>query len=101
MSTDERSIIIISSQCLEPGGVFCITKKVKSSNTVLIKGRVLNPDNSPSIGACVEVIELEIKEITLGYVFTNNKGDFGFTINYKPNVDYKLNIYSPLPISIL
>lgn len=96
MKVDDFSTIIISSQCLKSGGIYCVRRKLKPFTDVLIKGRVFNPDDTPSKGACVEVIELNLTETTLGYVFTNNEGKFGFTINYRPNVDYKLNVYSPL-----
>lgn len=96
MKVNEVSTIIINSQQLRPGGIYCIQRKLKAVNEILIKGTVFNPDNTPSIGACIEVIEINSMETTLGYVFTNDEGKFGFTINYKPNVDYKLRVYSPI-----
>lgn len=97
MGANEISTIIISGSYLKPGGIYCVSRRLRPFTEVLIKGTVFNPDNSPSAGACVEVIELNFTKITLGYVFTNKNGNFGFTVNYRPNVDYMLKFYSPLP----
>jgi hypothetical protein len=92
-------LINIDNNCLKSGQVYCIRKKVcfSKSRKILIKGRVTTPKNLPSIGASIEVVEIiGLERNILGYVFTDTSGFFGFSVDYKPSVDYELNVYSPL-----
>lgn len=72
---------------------------LNKSKPTLIQGVVSNPNGNIVKNACIEVFEIcnkSHKKTILGYVFTNEFGEYGFTLNIKQNVDYIFNVYSSL-----
>ena len=68
-------------------------------NKRIIKGTVYNQNKRPSIGAAIEVVQIDYKtntKQTIGYSYTDNKGQYLFCIENKTHVFYELFIYSPL-----
>lgn len=74
---------------------------LKSKRRVIIKGTVYNKKQQPSIGAAIEMIQIDcrnnIKKI-LGYSYTDCKGEYLFFIEVLPYMLYEIAIYSPLNI---
>ncbi|MEJ8552901.1 hypothetical protein WJW32_01485 [Tepidibacter sp. Z1-5] len=60
---------------------------------------IYNPDGSKSIGAAIEVIQVNAKNserITLGYTFTDEFGAYGFLLKVNSFSIYEFNVYSPI-----
>lgn len=92
-----QSIILYGSRlkCNTMHEVNIVIKKI----TTIIKGNVYNEQHEPSIGAVVEV--QEINSLTehcniLGYCFTNYKGEYAFLLQPAYGRRYEIYIYSPL-----
>ena len=92
-----QSIILYGSRlkCSTMHEVNIVIKKI----TTIIKGNVYNEQHEPSIGAVVEV--QEINSLTehcniLGYCFTNYKGEYAFLLQPAYGRRYEIYIYSPL-----
>ncbi|MBW6409476.1 hypothetical protein [Clostridium weizhouense] len=71
----------------------------KMKQLSIIKGKIYNENLEPSIGAVIEVKEINPyskKYTILGYCFTNDKGEYVFSLEAKCGMDYEFSIYSPL-----
>lgn len=62
------------------------------SKSVVI-GSVIYPDEKIPIGACVEIIEIGEERKSIGCTFSDENGDYELPFNYKPYLNYELNIY--------
>lgn len=96
-----------TSILIETNNLNCRTKYnlniILNSNRrrVIIKGIVYNAKKHPSIGAAIEVTQINYKSNTkeiLGYSYTNNKGEYLFAMEILPHTVYEFAIYSPLNI---
>lgn len=68
-------------------------------NKRIIEGTVYNQNKLPSVAAVIEVVQINCEtniRKTMGYSYTDNKGQYLFCIENKPHVFYELFIYSPL-----
>ena len=73
--------------------------KLEKQNFQIIKGTVYNQKQEPCIGATVQVIQISCKDnarCLLGYVQTDEKGEYLFSLEAKPCMKYELTIYAPL-----
>lgn len=99
MRAMRNNTLIIPGKCLKKGKIYCATLVVPNQNETLVNGIIYNPDCTKSPGAIVEVVEvnpLNNERILLGYTFTNESGEYGFTLSFNPYSVYEFNVYSPL-----
>jgi hypothetical protein len=74
---------------------------LKSRKKVIIKGIVYNKKEKPSVGAAIEVMQVDRRSNViniLGYAYTDDKGEYLFCIEVLPYMLYEIAIYSPLNI---
>jgi hypothetical protein len=68
-------------------------------NKRIIRGTVYNQKRLPSVGAAIEVVQMNcktnIKKI-MGYSYTDSKGQYLFCIEVLSHMVYEIAIYSPL-----
>ncbi|KFX54475.1 hypothetical protein HYH39_01085 [Clostridium botulinum] len=93
-----QSIILYGSR-LKCSTMHEVNIVIKKKITTIIKGNVYNEQHEPSIGAVVEV--QEINSLTehcniLGYCFTDYKGEYAFLLQPAYGRRYEIYIYSPL-----
>lgn len=97
----KKTSILIKTNNLNCRTKYNLNIILKSSKRVIIKGTVYNAKKQPSIGAAIEIIQINcksrIKEI-LGYSYTDNKGEYLFSIEVLPDMSYEIAVYSPLNI---
>jgi len=103
MKPYKKTSILIKTNNLNCGEKYNlnIILNLNSNKTVIIKGIVYNAKKQPSIGAVIEVIQINCKsndKEILGYSYTNNKGEYLFAIEVLPYMVYEFAIYSPLNI---
>ncbi|MFA9376168.1 MAG: hypothetical protein ACERKZ_05365 [Lachnotalea sp.] len=76
-----------------------INIKLAPNKFQIIKGIVYNQRLEPCEGAVVQVIQINGKtksKIILGYVTTNEEGEYLFSIEANPSMKYELTIFAPL-----
>jgi len=101
MNVCKKTSILIKTNNLSCGAKYDLNIILKLNRTVIIKGIVYNSKKKPSIGAAIEVIQINSKSNTkeiLGYSYTNNKGEYLFAMEILPYMVYEFAIYSPLNI---
>ncbi|OYO76233.1 hypothetical protein C8E03_10255 [Lachnotalea glycerini] len=65
----------------------------------IIKGTVFNQKQHPCKGAAIQVFQINCKNndrSLLGYVLTDEAGEYLFAIEAKPFMKYEIIIYAPL-----
>lgn len=101
MKSCEKTSILINTNNLNCRTKYNLNIILKSKKRVIIKGIVYNAKKQPSIGAAIEMIQIDcqsnIKKI-LGYSYTDDKGEYLFCIEVLPYMIYEIAIYSPLNI---
>lgn len=99
MKSPKRNYILLDCNCLDKTKRYNLNIILSPKKRVIIKGKVYNSKKQPSIEAVIEVIQFDskrnIKEI-IGYSYTNNKGEYLFSIEVLPKMYYEIKIYSPL-----
>lgn len=96
-----QSIILYGSK-LKCSDIKKINIILRKKYRTIIKGLVYDENNEPSIGAAVEVKQLNCftgKFNILGYCFTNYKGEYVFCVQPEFGIHYEISIYSPLSIN--
>lgn len=95
----EKTSILINTNNLNYCSKYNLNIILKCHRRVIIKGTVYNSNKLPSIGAAIEVIQVssgsDIRKI-IGYSYTDNKGEYLFSLEVLPDIFYEMNIYSPL-----
>lgn len=71
---------------------------MEKSNKVLLTGTVYNSSCESIEGAVIQIIEIDAEHTQkhLGYVITNQYGEFAITVVKNKNVRYQLDVYEPL-----
>ena len=70
---------------------------VQRSNEVLLSGTIFSAQCNPLGGAVVQVIEIcGRNRINIGYVITNQDGEFAIAVKKNNLIKYQLDIYGPL-----
>ncbi|APM41293.1 hypothetical protein BS101_13885 [Clostridium kluyveri] len=91
--------ILINTNNLNHCSKYNLNVILKCHKRVIVKGTVYNSNKIPSIGAAIEVIQVNcdsnVKKI-IGYAYTNNRGEYLFCLEVLPDIFYEMNIYSPL-----
>ncbi|MDR3594085.1 hypothetical protein [Clostridium sp.] len=99
MKSCKEPNIIINTNDLNCRTKYNLDIILMSKRRVIIRGTVYNAKKQPSIGAAIEVIQIEPKSNAreiLGYSYTDNKGEYLFSMEVLPYMIYELKIYSPL-----
>lgn len=95
----QKNYILINSNDLNSRTKYNLNIILMTKKRVIIQGTIYNAKKQPSIGAVIEIIQIhykkDIKHI-LGYSYTDNKGEYMFSIEVSPKVFYEIRIYSPL-----
>lgn len=88
----------IKGKDIQPGKVYCLELTMKDCEETLITGIIYNPDCTISSGAAVEIVEIGVNKerVSMGCVFANKIGEYGFTLKVNPHKAYEFNIYSPI-----
>ncbi|SFC22634.1 carboxypeptidase regulatory-like domain-containing protein [Clostridium uliginosum] len=94
MKVSNKNKIVIPGRCLCKNKIVHVKVILKKVKSTLVKGTVKNPDGSPSVGACIEIVEVTTIKKILGCTFTDAKGDFSVAIKCNFNAYYEFNIYS-------
>lgn len=78
--------------------IFDTTIIIEKSNKVLLTGTIYNSLCESIEGAVVQIFEInaEHQRNNLGYVITNQFGEFAITVIKNINVKYQLDVYEPL-----
>ncbi|HBJ1652183.1 hypothetical protein [Clostridium botulinum] len=95
----EKKAIILNGLKLHSNKMCKINIVIRKKNTTIIKGNVYNENHDPSIGAVVQVKEINCGTgdfRILGYCFTNYKGEYVFSLQPVCKTRYEILIYSPL-----
>ncbi|MFL0197711.1 hypothetical protein ACJDU8_19380 [Clostridium sp. WILCCON 0269] len=94
-----KTSVLINTSNLNHCRKYNLNIILKCYKRVIIKGTVYNPNKLPSIGAAIEIIQVnfgsDIRKI-IGYSYTDNKGEYLFSLEVLPDIFYEMNIYSPL-----
>ncbi|SEW23285.1 hypothetical protein [[Clostridium] fimetarium] len=70
---------------------------VQRSNDVLLSATVYSAQSKPLEGAVVQVIKIcGRNRINIGYVITNQDGEFAISVKKSNLIKYELDIYGPL-----
>ena len=99
MKSSKRNYILLDCNYLDETKRYNLNIILSPKKRVIIKGKVYNSKKQPSIGAVIEVIQFDSKrniEDILGYSYTDNKGEYLFSIEVSPKKYYEIRIYSPL-----
>lgn len=101
MKPFKKTSILIKTNNLNCGAKCNLNIILNSNKTVIIKGIVYNAKKEVSVGAAIEVIQINCRsneKKILGYSYTDNKGEYLFAIEVLPYMVYEFAIYSPLNI---
>jgi hypothetical protein len=101
MALGKKTSILINSNNFNCRTKYNLNIILKSKKRVIVKGTVYNKKKIPSIGAVIEVIEVDCRNNTrkiLGYSYTDDKGEYLFCIEAFSYMLYEIVIYSPLNI---
>lgn len=92
--------IFIPTQCLNCNNLTNVDFHItKNNNLTIVQGRVLSPEGTPMANVGIEIIQInKINNTckTIGCVFTDNCGKYGFTLRKDNTYVYELKIYAPL-----
>jgi len=71
---------------------------MEASCEVLLTGTVLDPQCQAIEGAVVRITEISIlkQKTLLGYVLTNQFGEFAVAVLKNPQIDYQLDMFEPV-----
>lgn len=95
----QKNYILINSNDLNSRTKYNLNIILMSEKRVIIKGTVYNEKKQPSIGAVIEIIQIDYKKSikdVLGYSYTDNKGEYTLSVEVSPKMFYEIGIYSPL-----
>jgi hypothetical protein len=101
MRSCEKKSILIKTNNLNCRIKYNLNIILNSNRRVIIKGVVYNTKKQPSIGAAIEIIQIDLRSMTkkiLGYSYTDSKGEYLFSIEVLPYMFYEIAVYSPLNI---
>lgn len=90
----EININKLKSEC-----IYRMNLTVCSKNMRIVKGRIVDSNCKPCKGVAIEVKEINTftkEKKLLGYAFTNDIGEYAFSIEVFKSSIYELSIYSPL-----
>lgn len=65
----------------------------------IIQGTVYNQNQQPCVGAAIQVVAIDCRNgytRLLGYVVTNELGEYVFSVSAKPYLKYELTVFAPL-----
>lgn len=87
---DKDTLLKNKNLCFE----FIFPAKLES----LISGVILSPDKVPIPNACIEVFSQnsKLEETYLGRAFSNDYGEYGFTLKVNPCLTYIFYVFAPL-----
>ncbi|NFG23114.1 hypothetical protein FDB23_00130 [Clostridium botulinum] len=96
---NKKKSIVLDGSKLKCSKMYEVNIVIEKKITTIIKGNVYNQQHEPSIGAAVEVKEINCLTEQckiLGYCFTNYKGEYAFLLQPACGKRYEIYIYSPL-----
>lgn len=99
MTNDKKTPIILHGYNLVERTKCNVDIVIKKKNISIIKGTVYNEKHEPAVGAAIEVKEINCsskKSTILGYCFTDDKGEYAFSLVATCGICYEISIYSPL-----
>jgi len=99
MKSCKKTSIVINANNLKCKTKYNLNIILMSKKRTIIRGTVYNSKKQPSIGAVIEIVQIDFKRNTreiLGYSYTNNKGKYLISIEVLPDMFYEIAIYSPL-----
>lgn len=102
METLQTDYIIIKSSDLVEGKPYTVKVVIPQKQEFKIKGTVYDKDLRPIPNAAIEIIE--INKISgdskvIGNIFSDESGEYSYTVEPKVELQYKITAYSPLIIN--
>jgi len=99
MNCSKKSSFIIEGAKLQYCRDNHFNIRLDSQKFQIIKGNVYNQKSEPCEGAVVQIFQInssdKLKDL-LGYVFTDECGEYLFALEANPCMIYELTIYAPL-----
>jgi len=99
MNCSKKSSFIIEGARLERCKDNHFNIKLDSQKLQIIKGTIYNQKKEPCEGTVVQIVQIswsDKSKYLLGYVFTDENGEYLFALEAKPSMLYELSIYAPL-----
>lgn len=91
--------IVIPMEKLCQGNICDLSLLVDDNSDVLITGKVIDPDGNPVPNAGIEIIQVTkvncIRK-TIGCIFSDESGDYAFTLKIEPKYSYLFKLYTKI-----
>ena len=99
MNCSQKASFIIEGAKLQHCSNNHFSIKLDSQKFQIIKGTVYNQNKETCEGAVIQIVQIGCRDRTkclLGYVFSDENGEYLFALEANPCMIYELAIYAPL-----